>query len=189
MTCLSQPQRVGRLFQLSAGLLCVTVLTASVLGASNCKLQDASGYCQTECEKTCPRDGRDVCVATNDPKFGCASSSCEECDLAHAVTVCGNDGHCAIGGCMTGYADCDNVDHNGCETDYTNSLEHCGDCLTSCLTRDQHANFNCNNGLCVVIDCLDGYRNCNQLNVDGCEAPQETACDSSAAPASSAHCR
>lgn len=181
--------RVGGMFRFAVGLLSAMMLVTSVLGASNCKLQDTSGYCQRDCEKTCPRQGADSCVAINDPEFGCASSSCAPCALPHAVSVCSNDGRCVIGGCETGYVDCDDVEENGCETDHTSSLEHCGDCSTSCLTREQHADFKCNNGLCVVVECRDGYQNCNQLNVDGCEMGPETPCDPSAAPASSANCK
>ncbi len=72
----------------------------------------------------------DLCVSKTDPVFGCNDVSCTPCSLRHAVAVCSGAG-CAIGACDTGYADCDQIPANGCETDLSQT-SHCGSCNAVC---------------------------------------------------------
>jgi hypothetical protein len=152
-----------------------------LLGTTECELRDTSGYCQ--CDKICPLgSGEEVCVAMNDPQHGCASESCEECRFTNGTATCGRDGECTLGGCVTGFADCDGDPKTGCETNYRNDIQHCGNCYTSCPGAKQHAESTCTNGLCN-ISCLDGYKDCNRWTADGCETEPNTECDAGVASA------
>ena len=151
------------------------LLLFALLGTTQCKLRDTSGYCR--CEKICPLKGGDVgCVATNDPRYGCASASCDACAISNASATCDQEGRCAIGGCDPGFADCDG-DVDGCETDYTTSTVHCGGCFMHCPGVDEHAESSCNNGLCSIDRCLLGYKDCNHWYPDGCETEPDASCD------------
>jgi hypothetical protein len=158
------------------------VLLVVVLGTPHCKMRDTSGYCQLPCEKTCPLlGGGEGCVATNDPRYGCASSTtCAKCEFPNATAACDQDGACSIGGCVTGYVDCDGNTGNGCETHYVDDTKNCGACSRSCPGAETHAEFKCKNGLCDTT-CLGGFKDCNTWYVDGCETEPTVECDAGTA--------
>jgi hypothetical protein len=80
-------------------------------------------------------------------------------DLAHDASNCGgcgvvcvnpmngtpgcSDGKCAVGGCDSGFEDCDHRYENGCETNLMTNSEHCGSCLNACA-----AGQTCQLGVC-----------------------------------------
>ncbi len=66
----------------------------------------------------------DVCVAADDPAFGCGAATCAPCANAHGTTACVG-GLCAPG-CDPGFGDCDGDPTNGCETDTTSDPADCG---------------------------------------------------------------
>jgi hypothetical protein len=69
-----------------------------------------------------------------------AIDPCAFCALPHARASC--DGRvCAVLACNDGYADCDRVAQNGCETSLT-SAQNCGSCGRSC------GSSSCNMGTC-----------------------------------------
>jgi len=67
--------------------------------------------------KACGRD----CVGLEIPSNGCASSSCEPCQVPHASATCAA-GTCAVDVCEFGWRDCDQDPANGCEE----ATESCG---------------------------------------------------------------
>lgn len=77
-------------------------------------------------QKSC--DG--TCVTIADPRYGCASTGCTPCVAARATSVC-LAGKCAIGSCDPGYADCNKVASDGCETSLS-SASSCGSCNGTC---------------------------------------------------------
>jgi hypothetical protein len=148
-----------------------------LLGTTQCKLRDTGGYCQ--CEKRCAlQSGDAVCVAINDPRYGCASkTSCDACIFTNATATCGHDGRCTLGGCAAGYADCNGDPQDGCEVHYTSDSAHCGRCFNPCPGAAQHAESRCENGLCSIEGCVDGFEDCNRWYLDGCETPPDAGCD------------
>ena len=98
------------------------------------------------------------------------------CEFAHATAACA-EGMCALGTCLTGFGDCDGVGANGCETDFSATVLHCGACGRGCLVPD-HAAPTCTAGMCGFA-CLPNFADCDGLASNGCEVDTRTA---------SAHC-
>lgn len=69
--------------------------------------------------------------------------------------------------CAEGFAACDADPNNGCET-RLDTLENCGSCGNSCAFAN--ASAACEEGVCKMTACLDGFGDCNSDPSDGCEA-------------------
>jgi len=71
-----------------------------------------------------------------------------------------------IGGCETGWANCDDDLGNGCEVDVQTDTAHCGQCTAPCTVENGTAS--CVAGICT-IDCDPGFEgNGCQTNTDDC---------------------
>ena len=125
--------------------------------------------------------------------WGCAadadcppSSYCEPqshlclpgCSAFHACAVgylcC--DGTCiggseSCGGCPGGFADCNKMLGDGCETPL-NTLDNCGGCGTKC--QFAHQATNCDTGSCVIGACIEPYTDCDKWQSTGCEVDKNT---------------
>jgi hypothetical protein len=73
-------------------------------------------------------------VGLDNPRFGCASADCYQCDPDHyapmgsvSTVACGAGGACEIVTCPPAQANCDGDPKNGCETDLRRP-ENCGAC-------------------------------------------------------------
>lgn len=77
-----------------------------------------------------------------------------------------------MGGCDSGWADCNADVSDGCETEL-GTVDACGGCDDAC--RFDHAGAECRNGQCRLGDCDPGYEDCNSREGDGCEAELGTA--------------
>jgi len=75
------------------------------------------------------------------------------CSLPNATPTC-LGGSCYITSCATGFANCDNNEANGCETDTRSNVQHCGACGRAC-TPMMHGAVSCMNAQCVVR-CNEG---------------------------------
>ncbi|MBI5528785.1 MAG: choice-of-anchor D domain-containing protein [Deltaproteobacteria bacterium] len=73
--------------------------------------------------------------------------------------------------CPAGLGDCDGDPAHDCETNLATSLDHCGDCETSCAA--PNATPACGAAGCVISSCDEGFKNCNGVFGDGCEAGVE----------------
>jgi hypothetical protein len=129
--------------------------TACASGRGDCDGSTANG-----CEVDLQSD------ATNCRMCGAA------CAFAQATAVC-VAGACAIGTCAAGFGNCDAVAMNGCETDTTASLAHCGACGRSCAF--PRATATCTAGVCAIGACAAGAGNCDGAAVNGCEVDLNTA--------------
>jgi len=89
-----------------------------------------------------------------------------ECSLPHGSAQC-LGGICSLVGCSADFADCNDQDSDGCETDTTSSLKHCGDCDQTCDL--ENAVPFCMTGECVVLKCDQGFDDCDAMDVNGCE--------------------
>jgi hypothetical protein len=94
-----------------------------------------------------------ICVSLTEPYWGCADPV-KQCNLPHAATTCDAQGHCAIATCRAGFADCDMVATNGCETDLS-SPSSCGACGTKCAAGQVCTPTGC------AASCPLGLTNCS----------------------------
>ena len=88
------------------------------------------------------------------------------CQLDHASAECLN-GDCLLDTCDAGFADCNADAADGCEAELANDPAHCGGCDQACLY--PHAEGLCNDGVCSMGECQDGFGDCNRDADDGCE--------------------
>lgn len=114
-------------------------------------------------EKRC--DG--TCVSSDDPRFGCASTSCLPCagsSATNTVPTC-NAGQCATT-CVAGFSDCDGNAENGCEIRTATDVANCGACNVACGLA--HATSRaCDNGKCAFL-CETGFIHCG-TDASGCD--------------------
>lgn len=134
--------------------------TASSSSASSASSGGAGGSCPAG-TKLCGTS----CLDTTDPNVGCAGASCMPCPSGNASAICDGSGACALA-CNPGFGDCDGDITNGCETDTTGNLAHCGACNHACPGPAGQAT--CSGGACGLA-CPPGFLDCNGIPDDGCE--------------------
>jgi hypothetical protein len=67
-----------------------------------------------------------------------------------------------------GYADCDGIYENGCETPTDNDPNNCGQCFKIC-TADAGDTPSCANGMCGTGTCPGGTADCDENPANLCE--------------------
>jgi hypothetical protein len=107
----------------------------------------------------------DLCVSSEDPFYGCAALSCARCDVPNATAACAA-GVCAVGACTAGFADCNALAADGCETSLSTAND-CGACGTKCPVLE-NVTMACVAGACTGT-CVAGFGDCNANPADGCE--------------------
>lgn len=99
------------------------------------------------------------------------------CSAANGAAEC-RDGSCVIASCEAGWENCDASAEDGgfatgCETNVSNSVEHCGSCTGVCS--DAGATLaSCSDGSCDPPECEADRDNCDGLNENGCETDLTT---------------
>ena len=106
-----------------------------------------------------------VCVNTATDPMNCGACG-TACTLANATAGC-SAGACTIQMCASGFADCDGMAANGCETNLNSSAANCGACGHGCTATN--ATAACTGGVCGIGTCNTGYGDCNDNAADGCE--------------------
>jgi hypothetical protein len=100
-------------------LRCVVAMASAACGCS--LLVDAS-----DIDAGCPEGYKECpegCVRDDDPRYGCASVSCNEpCLFLNAEPTC-VDGECAIGRCFWGFG---RASDGRCEAPVLSDPSHCG---------------------------------------------------------------
>ncbi len=109
-------------------------------------------------------DGACVDAQTNVAACGACGN---RCTIPNAAPACVN-GTCTVGQCTAPFADCDNNPTNGCETNPTTDLSHCGACGMACAARSNAAAA-CTAGACRYT-CNEGFGDCDGDASNGCEA-------------------
>ncbi|MBI5516377.1 MAG: hypothetical protein HY909_21510 [Deltaproteobacteria bacterium] len=120
----------------------------------------------------CDRDAANGCEAStlSDARH------CGACGMAcasrpnRAVECAG--GRCAYM-CVPGFADCDGMTANGCETDTRTTAAHCGACGRGCSPAN--AAGACVAGACTVGMCNAGFGDCDGMASNGCETDTRTS--------------
>lgn len=107
-----------------------------------------------------------LCVSAEDPFFGCSSSlTCTRCEVANATAAC-LAGVCGVGTCVPGFADCNALPADGCETNLA-TVTDCGGCGLKCPDL-KNVEMACVAGTCSGT-CAAGFGDCNGKVEDGCE--------------------
>jgi hypothetical protein len=94
---------------------------------------------------------------------GACNNACP--DGVNGTTVC-NNGQCALN-CNSGFGDCDSNVQNGCETDTSGSLTHCGACGQACSPANGAGA--CVAGVCEIGNCTAPFADCDSNVMNGCE--------------------
>ena len=97
-----------------------------------------------------------TCVSINDPLYGCGAPSCAPCKSTRSTMGCAG-GKCIVTACDSGYADCNTLPADGCETDRSKATS-CGSCNAVCQAAAPNcapagASFQCTTG-CTAADPL-----------------------------------
>lgn len=117
---------------------------------------------------TCAADQKacgDLCVSVGDPFYGCSGPACTRCETPNATAACVL-GACGVGACTPGFADCNALPADGCETSLA-TVTDCGGCGLAC-PQVKNADVTCVNGACTGT-CQPGFGDCNGDPQDGCE--------------------
>ena len=147
------------------------------------------GACGSAC--AAPANGSPACVAGHCVSLGCGQGL-EECDHNPATycetSIASDPSHCGKCGnvckafanglptcinsvcaavCAPGYADCNDSPPDGCETDTTFDVLHCGGCGKVCGAVP-HGSPSCDLGKCSFRCDLD-YADCDGMPANGCE--------------------
>lgn len=128
----------------------VCVVTSCNGGWANCNQNDVDG-CETNIN------------SGNKANCGACGKACNETNAS--ATCIG--GTCVLA-CAAGWGNCDNNPDNGCETNLNTSPLHCSGCNKPCNPQNVNAAV-CNNGVCDYTTCKNGYADCDNNRVNGCE--------------------
>ncbi len=93
------------------------------------------------------------------------------CALANAAAAC-TGGACVISSCTSGFADCNALAADGCESNTLTDANNCGSCSVVCS--QLHSTPTCTAGICSIGACDTGFANCNGSAADGCEINLQT---------------
>ena len=107
----------------------------------------------------------------NDPaNCGSCGNACPTPGAGNGAIAC-RGGRCALS-CPLGRGDCDGNLANGCETDTTSSVMHCGACGRAATVAN--GTPACRLGVAAVMACNAGFGDCDANATNGCEATLAT---------------
>jgi hypothetical protein len=121
-----------------------------------------AGY--DDCNKVAS-DGCEIYLPSSVQNCGACGNLCDT--YPHSTPSCAGS-QCGIASCDQGYAHCFGDVTNGCETNLTNDLNHCGKCETICPAIAQGTGT-CAKGLCAILSCNANYADCDGNIANGCE--------------------
>lgn len=108
-------------------------------------------------------NGCEINLTSNPQNCGACGNACS---FANATADCFS-GVCVLANCQKPYGNCDGNVANGCETNTTSSLDHCGACASPCVA-GPNAAVSCVNGACENT-CQSGWGDCDGNVANGCE--------------------
>ena len=125
-----------------------------------------AGACATTCGAGLTNCSGD-CVNRNTDVNNCGACA-TVCALPNVNVQACSGGACVVGGCATGFGDCDAVAANGCETNVRSTdVANCGGCGVRCGFANAAAT--CMGGTCVLGACNTGFADCDGNPANGCE--------------------
>ena len=146
----------------SCGNVCNFSNASSSCISGICSLNCNAGFANCDNIKT---NGCEVNITNNVFNCGGCGVACATFPNSTGPSCVGSA--CGIGGCNTGFANCDNITSNGCEVNLTNNVNNCGSCGNICSFAN--ASANCISSTCGIGSCNAGFANCDGLSSNGCE--------------------
>jgi len=133
----------------------------------------AMGGCEpgwTDCDAKAPNGCE---INTDADPVNCGSCG-KTCGAAGGTPKCWG-GVCGID-CSTGLGDCNGSVADGCETNLTKDLHHCGSCTKDCATPlpTAVATAKCVSSACAVATCNSSKYDQNATFKDGCECTADS---------------
>jgi hypothetical protein len=132
------------------------------IGGCNANFADCDGTAANGCE---------VNLTNTTNHCGSCGKNCGNNGWANVATYNCNASACGIASCNNNFADCNGTAADGCETNLTNTVAHCGNCGTNCSGNGwpNVATYSCNASMCGIATCNGGSADCNGVANDGCE--------------------
>ena len=147
---------------------CGTVCPSIAHGKPACTMGAcAIGSCDAgfgDCNKSL-FDGCEAQLDVDAQNCGSCGQKCVQPAGGQAACVASK---CALGGCSAGFADCDKNPANGCETDLSSDVAHCGACGIACQA-PANGKASCSMFQCGIGSCTTGFAHCVGPVSSGCE--------------------
>lgn len=139
-----------------------------------CTVSD--GLCRPGCNPThaCATGAEccdSQCVDTKTSAAHCGACGKACAGPSHTTMKC-EASECKVSACDMGWANCNSMDADGCETDIATKVETCGGCATPCTIAN--GTGACDAGKCKVATCAAGFDDCDKNPANGCEAALNT---------------
>lgn len=115
-----------------------------------------------------PSDGCETQTNGNDVNH---CGSCGACGAVVSGSPACTAGTCTAA-CASGFADCDRIYGNGCETNLQASIANCGMCGMACSFANGAGA--CSGGACALMACNTNYASCDGDDANGCEVNLQT---------------
>ncbi len=143
------------------GRACAPAHGVGACAASTCALTRCDdGF--ADCDMN-PANGCEVNTRSDPANCGrCAM----RCSVPSGTPAC-VAGVCGIEACTAPFGDCDGDASNGCETNTSNTVAHCGACGMACAARP-NTSVTCAAGACAYA-CSPGFADCDMNPANGCE--------------------
>jgi hypothetical protein len=135
-------------------------------GARACAMGACGGTCTmgfADCDRSAV-NGCEVNTQSDTMNCGACAMACAAGPNQRASC---SSGRC-MNTCVATFADCDGMPANGCETDTSTSLSHCGACGAACAA-GPNQRASCAAGRCA-LSCAPGFADCDGMAANGCEA-------------------
>ena len=145
--------------------MCGKACTAGANQSSACQ----NGTCSTACNAgsaDCDGNAANGCEVSSDTDASNCGACGNACALANAASVC-KAGACTVDACNPGFDDCNRSPRDGCEADLGQDVNHCGNCMKSCVGANGVPV--CRLGSCGIASCNAGFADCDSLAINGCE--------------------
>jgi hypothetical protein len=143
--------------------------------AAHARMSCATGTCAiASCDDgfaDCDKDPRNGCEVSLNGLGDCGGCG-KVCAFPHSAARC-ETGKCQPADCAASYADCNNDDSDGCETNLL-LPDNCGSCANTCKSLPHVSGSTCEATGCVV-QCQRGRGNCDDSSANGCETDLNAA--------------
>ncbi len=132
--------------------------------------------CVPGCNETQPCAAGDTCCSGRCVDATTDLTNCGGCGIAcpppvHGAIACVASA-CTVTACDPGFANCDGLASNGCESELATDALNCGACGTTCTYA--HATGACSAGKCELDTCEVGWDDCDADATNGCEVDLNT---------------